>query len=114
MKNLFRLDQDGNGQIDFPELGNFLLLRHCGEMALQIMHKNNKMSLGAQRKMNVAEFTILMNNAYSFLKVRVDDEAAKAIFEATDTDNDGLITYQEYFGFVVRHLVVPRTPLKVP
>jgi Ca2+-binding EF-hand superfamily protein len=108
MKNLFRLDADNNGFIDFPELGNFLLKRHCGEIALQRMHMQNKMSMGALRRMNLHEFTILMNQAYAFLGVKVDDKGCKAIFDDADTDKDGIITYEEYFSFVHKHILKPR------
>lgn len=70
---MFRLDADNNGVIDFNEFGNFLLLRHCGEISLQRMHKEEKMSMGRFRKMNLQEFRILMDHAYSFLHVKVDE-----------------------------------------
>lgn len=38
-KNLFRLDTDGSGTVDFNEFANFFLKRHCGEIALQKAHK---------------------------------------------------------------------------
>ena len=113
MKNLFRLDADNNGFIDFPELGNFLLKRHCGEIALQRMHMQGNMSMGPQRKMNFQEFTILMNQAYAFLGVKVDDEGCKAIFNDADTDKDGVISYEEYFSFVHKHILKPKPSDKI-
>lgn len=86
-------------------------------MALQKMHKEGKMSHGHLRKMNVEEFNTLMNNAYAFLGVKVDAEAATAIFKSTDKDNDGFITYQEYFQYMVKHIIQPKhkpEPLPVP
>ena len=108
MKNLFRLDSDNNGSIDLPELGNFLLKRHCGEIALQRMHMRDGMSMGARRRMNLKEFTILMNHAYSFLGVKVEDEGAKLIFDDADKDHDGIISYEEYFSFVEKHILKPQ------
>jgi Ca2+-binding EF-hand superfamily protein len=113
MKNLFRLDADNNGSIDLPELGNFLLNRHCGEIALQRMHMHNHMSMGAQRRMNLKEFTTLMNHAYSFLGVKVDNEGAKMIFNDTDKDKDGAITYEEYFSFVQKYIIKPQKAVVV-
>jgi hypothetical protein len=68
---------------------------------------HNKMSMGAQRRMNLQEFTILMNHAYSFLGVKVDDHGAKLIFDDADKDKDGAITYEEYFSFVRQHILKP-------
>lgn len=41
------------------------------------MHRNGKMSKGAERKMTQAEFEILCNNAWRFLKVTIPSAAAK-------------------------------------
>jgi Ca2+-binding EF-hand superfamily protein len=90
------------------------LKRHCGEIALQKMHMHNKMSLGPQRKMNLHEFTILMNHAFSFLGVKVDDDGAKAIFMDADHDHDGIITYEEYFSSVQKHILKPEKNTYVP
>lgn len=100
MKNLFRLDTDGNGSIDFPEFANFLLKRHCGELALQRRHKAGGMKHGAERKIAPQEFIDLLNDSYRFLGVKVDDAQITEIFKDSDKDHDGLITYVEYFSFV--------------
>lgn len=47
MKNLFKVDVDGSGQVSFVELGNFLFKRHCGEMALQRTHRAGLIKNGA-------------------------------------------------------------------
>jgi hypothetical protein len=64
------------------------------------MHRAGKMTKGAERKMTQAEFQILCNNAWKFLKVSVPSETAKEIFNDADKDRDGLITYVEYFQFI--------------
>ena len=46
-KNIFRLDVDNNGLIDFNEFSNFFLRRHCGEIALQRTHKRGLINKGA-------------------------------------------------------------------
>jgi len=56
---------------------NFLFQRHCAEMSLQVMHRNGKMSKGSERKMTQAEFEILCNNAWKFLKVTIPSAVAK-------------------------------------
>lgn len=69
------------------------------------MHLQEKMSAGAQRKMNLSEFKILLRNAYEFLGVSIDDEGATAIFNNSDEDKDGWITYKEYFSFVQTYIM---------
>lgn len=62
--------------------------------------------------MNLQEFIILMKNAYKFLGVNVDADAATSIFNMTDQDKDGWITYQEYFSFMHTHILkIKLTPL---
>lgn len=77
MKNIFRLDADKSGTVDFRELANFLFQRHCAEMSLQVMHRNGKMSKGSERKMTQAEFETLCNNAWKFLKVTIPSAVAR-------------------------------------
>ena len=100
MKNIFRLDVDGSGSVSFVELGNFLFKRHCGEMSLQRDHRAGKMSKGSERKMTLEEFTRLINAAYKFLGVPCPNDVAEYIFKSVDKDNDGLITYVEYFKVI--------------
>lgn len=69
MKNMFRLDTDNSKSVSFLEFGNFLFKRHCGEMSLQKMHKENLLQNGADRKITSEEFWKLLNNAYKFLNV---------------------------------------------
>jgi hypothetical protein len=46
-------------------------------MSLQVMHRAGKMSKGSERKMTQAEFEILCNNAWKFLKTSIPSAAAK-------------------------------------
>lgn len=55
--------------------------------------------------MNLQEFKILLKNAYEFLSIKIDPEAAEAIFNNTDSDKDGWITYKEYFSFIQAHIM---------
>ena len=59
-----------------------------------------KMSRGTERKMNVEEFTTLINNAYKFLNISCPKDVCEYIFKTVDTDADGLITYVEYFKVI--------------
>jgi len=59
-----------------------------------------KMSRGAERKMNVEEFTTLINNAYKFLNIGCPKDVCEYIFKTVDTDGDQLITYIEYFKVI--------------
>lgn len=103
-KNLFRLDVDNNGFVDFNEFSNFFLRRHCGEIALQRTHKKGLIVKGAERKLNVDEFLALLHDAYSFLKVDVENGMAREVFKVFDRDHDSLITYVEYFDFIEKFI----------
>lgn len=41
-----------------------------------------------------------MNDAYSFLKVDVENGMAREVFKVFDQDKDTYITYVEYFSFI--------------
>ena len=58
------------------------------------------MAHGSQYKMNVKEFGSLLNLAFKFLNVTVEPATAEEIFKKADLDNDGLITYVEYFKVI--------------
>jgi Ca2+-binding EF-hand superfamily protein len=104
MKNMFKLDVDASGAVSFAELGNFLFKRHCGEMSLQKKHRDGKMSHGSERAMNQVEFRTLLNDAYAFLGVPASNDVTEYIFTKTDTDQDGLITYVQYFQVIEKYV----------
>lgn len=73
-------------------------------MSLQRMHLRGQMSKGTERKMTKEQFNTLMNYAYNFLKVQVPKQVTDTIFQETDTDKDGLITYVEYFQIIDKYI----------
>ena len=68
-------------------------------MSLQKMHRNGKIKNSAQHKITQDEFKQLLNLAYAFLSIEVDEKVIPEIFALVDKDKDGLITYPEYFTF---------------
>lgn len=62
-------------------------------MALQNMHRRNLIKRGAERLINLQEFFKLVNDAYSFLHVSMDQGLAETVFKEADKDGDGHITY---------------------
>lgn len=74
-------------------------------MALQKMHRCNKLKNGHIRKITKEEFGQLLNTAYEFLNVEVDERVISEIFDNVDKDKDGLVTYAEYFGFTDAYLL---------
>lgn len=82
-------------------------------MSLQKVHKKGEMSHGAERKMTLAEFNHLVNKAYKFLDVQLDEATAGEIFKEIDVDEDSLITYVEYFKFIEKYVCRPAN-YKVP
>lgn len=51
--NVFRYDKNGDKIVTYDELANFFLECHCGEMAIQRLHRRNAYKMGAQRVMNL-------------------------------------------------------------
>jgi hypothetical protein len=90
------------------------LKRHCGELALQKMHYNDKISQGKDRKIAQAEFRVLLDKAYAFLGVRVGAHEGDALFKGIDSDRDGFITYVEYFTFIDQYLCKYKHPVGIP
>jgi hypothetical protein len=63
--------------------------------------------------MDQGEFLNLLNLAYDFLKVICAPDVAEYIFKKTDTDEDGYITYVQYFQ-VIEAYVCKNPNYKVP
>lgn len=73
-------------------------------MSLQKMHLRNKMSHGPDRKMTAQELHTLMTQAFRFLGVEVPRSVTDSIFKETDTDQDALITYVQYFQVTAKYI----------
>lgn len=71
------------------------------------------MSKGTERLMTQGEFLDLMNKAYDFVKVVCPADVAEFIFKKTDTDEDGFITYIQYFQ-VIEAYICKNPNYKVP
>ena len=54
-------------------------------MSLQKHHKLGNMKFGAERKMSHDEFNLLINKAYSFLKVEFPNNVTQSLFNIVDT-----------------------------
>lgn len=73
---------------------------HCGEIAIQRLHKRNSYKLGAQRVMSLSEFITTLNYALSFISIVPTEEQLTWLFNDIDRNRDGVISYQEYFEFL--------------
>lgn len=100
IRNVFRYDRDNDKCITFSEMANFLLEMHCGEMAIQRLHKRQTYKRGAERMMSVDEFVITLNDALGYLRAFASEKDLKQLFSEVDVDHDGYITYKEYFEFL--------------
>lgn len=98
--NVFRYDRDNDNRVTYPEMANFLLEMHCGEMAIQRRHLVQGYSQGAKRIMNVEEFIATLNDALGFLQATATNAQLTLLFSEIDLDKDGYITYREYFEFL--------------
>ena len=98
--NVFRYDKNNDKIVTYDELSNFFLEIHCGEIAIQRLHRQNSYKQGAQRVMDLPEFIVTMNYALSFMNITPTESEPTTVFKDIDRNQDGLITYQEYFEFL--------------
>lgn len=97
IRNVFRYDRDNDKCITFSEMANFLLEMHCGEMAIQRLHKKQLYKRGGERMMGEDEFVITLNDALGYLRASATERDLRQLFSEIDMNRDGYITYKEYF-----------------
>lgn len=102
--NVARYDSNGDGEVTYDELANFILDQHCGEITLQRLHKLKKLSRWEQRTMNLEEFSLLMRESFAFVNLDLKDSDLKEIFGRLDDDRDGWIPYGRYFQFIREYM----------
>ena len=98
--NISRYDTNGDGEVTYDELANFILDQHCGEITLQRLHKVKKLSKWEARIMNFEEFSLLMHESFSFVNLKFKESDLREIFGRLDDDRDGWIPYSKYFEFI--------------
>lgn len=64
------------------------------------MHRKNLIEKGSERKINFKQFHTLVDKAFEFLKVKIEQGLADSVFKEADKDGDGYITYVEYFQYI--------------
>lgn len=106
--NVSRYDQDGDGNVTYDELANFILEQHCGEITLQRLHKAKKLSKWEQRLMNLDEFSLLMRESFSFVNMKFRNSDLKEIFGNLDVKKEGWIPYNKYFQLIREYMVSKR------
>lgn len=67
--NVFRYDKNNDKIVTYDELSNFFLEIHCGEIAIQRLHRKNTYKQGSSRIMDLQEFILTMNHALSFINI---------------------------------------------
>lgn len=92
--NVFRYDRNDDHIVTYEELANFFLEIHCGELAIQRLHKEDTYERGAQRMMNCKEFIKTVEYALSFIEIEPLPGELEALFRDIDQNKDGWITYQ--------------------
>lgn len=98
--NVFRYDKNNDKIVTYDELSNFFLEIHCGEIAIQRLHRKSSYKRGAERVMDLQEFIVTMNYALSFISITPTEGELTSVFNDIDRNHDGLISYQEYFEFL--------------
>lgn len=115
--NMFRYDPNGDKSVTYDELTNFILEMHCGEIALQRLHREKKFAQWQKRLLSLEDFILVFRVAFAFLKYNFKTEDLTSIFRFIDTDRDGFISYSEYFTFIRNYLGSKRQtniPVEVP
>lgn len=102
--NVFRYDPDGDKKITYDELTNFILEMHCGEIALQRLHREKKFAQWQKRILSLNDFILVIRTAFAFLNYEFKTDDLTRLFQFIDTDRDGFISYSEYFGFIRNYL----------
>jgi len=69
-------------------------------MAIQRRHLRSIYKYGAQRMMDESEFIVTLEDAFTFLEATATKAQLSSLFKECDTNQDGLITYKEYFEFL--------------
>lgn len=99
--NFFRLDKDGNGQVDFEEFAPYIL-SHSAEIALQRFHFNQD---NGKRQLSFQEFVILANQAYGFLKsISKEEESLKIVYELLNHKKTGSLSYADYLTWSLKEV----------
>lgn len=95
-----RYDYNNDGVIEYDELVNFCMEQHFGEIAIQRLHRRKIYAKGAERKMNFDEFQQTIRYALGFIGFSPQEEAVRQCFQAVDANQDGYISYEDYFRFL--------------
>ena len=69
-------------------------------MAIQRLHRKGYYANGAQRIMSMNEFAQTLSYCLSFINCSSTDLTYERLFKEVDTDNDGVISYEDYFMFL--------------
>lgn len=76
------------------------------------MHKDRLSSNQREMKLTCLEFLNLLHTAFAFIGVSVPVSAIDEIFKLTDTNQDGFISYTEYFKFIETYICDFHKPIQ--
>jgi Ca2+-binding EF-hand superfamily protein len=92
--------------------------QHFGEMAIQRLHRKGYYAHGSSRIMSFEEFANTLNYCLGFLNCEGTIEEYQNLFMEVDKDDDGYISYEDYFIFLKEYFgsksiaSTDRTPTK--
>lgn len=93
--NIFQLGD--NGEIDFLSFCSYFI-EHVANLGISDFLSNHP---PGKKTINRDEFVRLFRNSFYFLNVsRIQDELLWGFFAKIDTDNDGLISFDQYIEWV--------------
>lgn len=73
------------------------ILKHSAEITLQRFHAQQK---SGKSSIDLEEFKLLMNGAFHFISA-IKKDNLHVIFGELDKDNDKLVTYREFLGWIL-------------
>jgi len=74
--------------------------QHFGELAIQRLHRQKTYAHGDKRIMNLKEFIKTMETSLNTISVEGTEEIYSLLFNEVDLDQDGYISYEDYFVFL--------------
>lgn len=92
---MFRVDSDGNKQVEFPEFAPFIL-NHAGEISLQKFHREQ---IKGKNTLTDDELYVVLSNAYRFLSSMPKQRNTASIIHSR-IQKDGSVSYGAYMSWV--------------
>ena len=95
-----RYDLNHDGEVTYEELVSFIVQDYFGIVTIQRFHKENRFSLGCDRKMNQEEFNLVLNDCLGRIGLHPGHSALFDLWSAINPCGTRYISYQLFFVFL--------------